>query len=251
MTRDEFRQSMNNFKKARENNPQLSYWEWKVNKYENGTNKEGIEDKRNYVINWFIQRQNYSNPLVQSQVKNTLDRAEMYKRLGERDGKAYYLNNSIYTVPVTTSNDMNQNWGGYYHPNEGVVLPTDYNTIKNREPVVHEFSHTINSFSPDIKRVINNIQNGVEIYDHGEYNQYLTQPQEVHSRLMEFRKLNNLDPTKSVTYPQLQKIKKSGKDADLFNLYKDDQVILDLLNNVALNDNNHIIRVSGGTDKNV
>lgn len=29
MTRNEFRQSMNNFKKARENNPQPSYWEWK------------------------------------------------------------------------------------------------------------------------------------------------------------------------------------------------------------------------------
>lgn len=33
MTRDEFRQQMKNFKKARENNPQLSYWEWKANKY--------------------------------------------------------------------------------------------------------------------------------------------------------------------------------------------------------------------------
>lgn len=37
MTRDEFRQQMNNFKKARENNPQLSYWEWKANKYKDGT----------------------------------------------------------------------------------------------------------------------------------------------------------------------------------------------------------------------
>lgn len=37
MTRDEFRQSMNNFKKARENNPQLSYWKWKANKYQDGT----------------------------------------------------------------------------------------------------------------------------------------------------------------------------------------------------------------------
>ena len=37
MTRDEFRQQMKNFKKARENNPQLSYWEWKANKYQDGT----------------------------------------------------------------------------------------------------------------------------------------------------------------------------------------------------------------------
>ena len=37
MTRDEFRQQMKNFKKARENNPQLSYWEWKANKHQDGT----------------------------------------------------------------------------------------------------------------------------------------------------------------------------------------------------------------------
>ena len=42
MTRDEFRQQMKNFKKARENNPQLSYWEWKANipTFEEGTDKE-------------------------------------------------------------------------------------------------------------------------------------------------------------------------------------------------------------------
>ena len=37
MTRDEFRQQMKNFKIARENNPQLSYWKWKANKHQDGT----------------------------------------------------------------------------------------------------------------------------------------------------------------------------------------------------------------------
>lgn len=37
MNRDEFRQRMNNYKKARESNPSLSYWSWKANKYQDGT----------------------------------------------------------------------------------------------------------------------------------------------------------------------------------------------------------------------
>lgn len=63
MTRDEFRQQMNNFKKARENNPQLSYWEWKANKYKNGTDYVNdtnlpeivVTPDRNYVNQPFDQ----------------------------------------------------------------------------------------------------------------------------------------------------------------------------------------------------
>lgn len=43
MNRDEFRQHMNNYKKARESNPSLSYWQWKTNKYQDGT--DGIVDE--------------------------------------------------------------------------------------------------------------------------------------------------------------------------------------------------------------
>ena len=40
MTRDNFRNQMESFKKARESNPQLSYWEWKsIPKYESGTDR--------------------------------------------------------------------------------------------------------------------------------------------------------------------------------------------------------------------
>lgn len=47
MTRDDFRQRMDSFKKARESNPQLSYWEWRANKYDEGTDKEGIQFQAN------------------------------------------------------------------------------------------------------------------------------------------------------------------------------------------------------------
>lgn len=43
MNRDEFRQRINNYKQARESNPSLSYWQWKSNKYQDGT--DGIVDE--------------------------------------------------------------------------------------------------------------------------------------------------------------------------------------------------------------
>ena len=39
MNRNEFRQYMNEYKQARESNPSLSYWEWKANKYADGTDE--------------------------------------------------------------------------------------------------------------------------------------------------------------------------------------------------------------------
>lgn len=57
--RNEFRERMNQFKKAREANPQLSYWEWKaIPKYDEGTEgikmtpeqeKKFLEDRRKYA----------------------------------------------------------------------------------------------------------------------------------------------------------------------------------------------------------
>ena len=43
---EDFKQQMNLYKQARESNPSLSYWEWKVNKYAEGTDKI-TEDNRN------------------------------------------------------------------------------------------------------------------------------------------------------------------------------------------------------------
>lgn len=57
--RNEFRERMNQFKKAREANPQLSYWEWKaIPKYDEGTKgikmtpeqeKKFLEDRQKYA----------------------------------------------------------------------------------------------------------------------------------------------------------------------------------------------------------
>lgn len=78
MNRDEFRQHMNNYKKARESNPSLSYWQWKANKYAEGT--DGITNttlpevvvtpRRNYV-NYPIDQDAYNSAMLDAWGKQT------------------------------------------------------------------------------------------------------------------------------------------------------------------------------------
>lgn len=55
MNRNEFRQYMNEYKQARESNPSLSYWQWKANKYEKGTD-EVTNNKTYFIKDWLNQR---------------------------------------------------------------------------------------------------------------------------------------------------------------------------------------------------
>lgn len=243
MDRTEFKKRMQSLKSYRENNPGKGYWDWKVEQFDEGGSvffsKERQEEDRQWVINWLKRRQEYKNPAVQQQAKVALQRAEWDTR------SPYTTKHSIYTVPVTYKN-MRNDWGGYYHPNEGVVLNTNVDLQKYGEPLIHEFSHSVNTNNAQIRNTINTIIDKQKTIDRGsDVNTYLTSPEEIHSRLMEFRKLNNLDPTKRVGMPQLQYIKKHGKDRDLLNLFVDDQVVLDLLNNVATTKSS-IIRVEDG-----
>lgn len=204
------------------------------------SSREKQEEDRQWIINWLKRRQKYNNPAVQKQAKTALQRAEWDAR------SPYTTKYSIYTVPVTYKN-MRDDWGGYYHPNEGVVLNPNVDLQKYGEPLIHEFSHSVNTNNAEIRNTINTITDKQKIIDRGsDMNIYLTSPEEIHSRLMEFRKLNNLDPTKRVGMPQLQYIKKHGKDRDLLNLFIDDQVVLDLLNNVATTKSNIIRAEDGG-----
>ena len=49
MDRNGFRNRMKQYKKAREENPGLKYWEWKdIPKYDEGTNKEAETTRLSY-----------------------------------------------------------------------------------------------------------------------------------------------------------------------------------------------------------
>lgn len=78
MNRNEFRQYMNEYKQARESNPSLSYWQWKANKYEKGTDEITdttlpevvVTPKRNYV-NYPIDQNAYNSAMLEAWGKQT------------------------------------------------------------------------------------------------------------------------------------------------------------------------------------
>lgn len=129
--------------------------------------------------------------------------------------------------------------------NEGIILSKDYKD-ENRENLLHEMVHSVNRYGSATGQHINSLIRGTKVYDLGKYTNYLTEPNEIYSRLMEFRKLNNMDPLKTYGKPDIERLRKTGKDVDLLNLFPDDDVILDLLNTTAAIKDKDINKVAEG-----
>lgn len=66
---EDFKQQMKQYKQARESNPSLSYWEWKVNKYSDGTDKI---ISNNNKFEYFDGVLKIFNPLVDKYINNKL-----------------------------------------------------------------------------------------------------------------------------------------------------------------------------------
>lgn len=236
---------MQNLKSYRENNPGKGYWDWKVEAFQGGG--EIGNEERQYLHSWYTNRREYAKRHMPAMLKQ-LDDADIYIDPNSRI-------RNIYSTPITISNDKIKQaskdsgigeYGGYYHPNEGVVLPSDYKQWKDREPLLHELNHVVNTFNSSIFDQVNKVLEGKQIIDRGqEVNNYLTTPSEVQSRLMEFRKLNNLDPTKVYGIPDVREWRRTGKDADLLNTF-DDDTVLELINTVAHTPNKKVQRAADG-----
>lgn len=245
MDRQAFKQRMQNLKSYRENNPGKGYWDWKVEAFQGGG--EIGNEERQYLHSWYTNRREYAKRHMPAMLKQ-LDDADIYIDPNSRI-------RNIYSTPITISNDKIKQaskdsgigeYGGYYHPNEGVVLPSDYKQWKDREPLLHELNHVVNTFNSSIFDQVNKVLEGKQIIDRGqEVNNYLTTPSEVQSRLMEFRKLNNLDPTKVYGIPDVREWRRTGKDADLLNTF-DDDTVLELINTVAHTPNKKVQRAAEG-----
>lgn len=245
MDRQAFKQRMQNLKSYRENNPGKGYWDWKVEAFQGGG--EIGNEERQYLHSWYTNRREYAKRHMPAMLKQ-LDDADIYIDPNSRI-------RNIYSTPITISNDKIKQaskdsgigeYGGYYHPNEGVVLPSDYKQWKDREPLLHELNHVVNIFNSSIFDQVNKVLEGKQIIDRGqEVNNYLTTPSEVQSRLIEFRKLNNLDPTKVYGIPDVREWRRTGKDADLLNTF-DDDTVLELINTVAHTPNKKVQRAAEG-----
>lgn len=245
MNRQAFKQRMQNLKSYRENNPGKGYWDWKVEAFADGG--EVGDRERQYISDWYSKRREYAKHKMPAMLKQ-LDDADIYLKPDSRV-------RNIYNTPITISDNKIKRaskesntgeYGGYYHPNEGIVLPSDYKQWKNREPLLHELNHVVNTFNSSIFDQVKEVVEGKQIIDRGqEVNSYLTTPSEVQSRLMEFRKLNNLDPTKVYGIPDVREWRRTGKDANLLDTF-DDNTVLELINTVAYTPNKKVHRVAEG-----
>lgn len=116
---------------------------------------------------------------------------------------------------------------GQYNPKANTVYA---NPEGGESTLLHEQTHASQATPQEnkISEILGTSNSsGVHYYD---------RPTEVYSRLMEFRKANNLSPSEIIDKERLKELKKSAKDFDLLFRYKDDE-LLDLFNNVAQVDN--------------
>lgn len=162
MDRQAFKQRMQNLKSYRENNPGKGYWDWKVEAFQGGG--EIGNEERQYLHSWYTNRREYAKRHMPAMLKQ-LDDADIYIDPNSRI-------RNIYSTPITISNDKIKQaskdsgigeYGGYYHPNEGVVLPSDYKQWKDREPLLHELNHVVNTFNSSIFDQVNNVQRSYAI----------------------------------------------------------------------------------------
>ena len=101
----------------------------------------------------------------------------------------------------------------------------------NESTLIHEFAHT---FSYP-QRIL--ISKNKKLKENIKKDDYLDSGSEIYSRLMEFRKANNINPEHKYTEEDLKELKENAKDFNLLNRYTDD-TILYLLNDIAKNNNN-------------
>lgn len=116
--------------------------------------------------------------------------------------------------------------GGAYHAptHSSYVNQEEFN--KDNTVRTHENAHA--SKAVEQEQIISNIIGSNDKSD------YLRRPTEIYSRLMQFRQANNINPNTVYDKNSFKELKKNATDYNLINTFKDEEVI-DLLNNVAMN----------------
>jgi hypothetical protein len=141
-----------------------------------------------------------------------LDQAEYYNRLFNGDMKS--VNNQIlYNIQTGV--------GGEYNPNRNELWASESKST-NR---LHEYTHSLNAIPQELE-----IKKIIPTKD-----KYWDNPSEIYSRLMEFRKTNNISPTRRYSLDEIKVFKNSKKNDKLFDRYTVNQLYM-LLNNIAQKD---------------
>lgn len=266
MDRNAFKQRMQALKSYRESNPGKGYWDWKVQSFEDGgevsREQQAIQNALNAkgTPNQFMDTWNQAR-LATGNFNDQLGDGKLELQKANRDATAIYkspgkygFNSYLRGTPIVRSATMTEQeaiqkhvqfaerfgygtrtrmqntnqkglvgtqiTAGEYNPRgRAIYAPTE-------DVLTHEQAHASKAYPQENR--IQEILGG----ENKATTDYLDRPTEVYSRLMDFRQINNIDPSQVWNKKALKELKKTGTDVDLLNRYKDDQ-LLDLFNTVA------------------
>ena len=276
MDKQAFKQRMQNLKSYRENNPGKGYWDWKVEAFAEGgevgdPSMQAIE-QRAWLNNWLKNRSKqmsenidfYSNQTRYGSSKDRAHVSPFFFQDKEKNAskiiqeQLQHANNTAiydYREPWVSSNKnipnrkeflkMNSNVQGAYHKKYGQPNTISISPItKDRSVILHELSHsTQNKYSIQSSKIDSILKKYVK--ENNKYDKYYDNPDEVYSRMNQFRYDNNIKPEDIITKDQIEQWKDSSIDNEFINRYSTN-TLLDLLNSVAHTSNKKVQRAAEG-----
>lgn len=276
MDRQAFKQRMQNLKSYRENNPGKGYWDWKVEAFAEGgqtgdPSMQAIE-QRAWLNNWLKNRSKqmsenidfYSNQTRYGSSKDRAHVSPFFFQDKEKNAskiiqeQLQHANNTAiydYREPWVSSNKnipnrkeflkMNSNVQGAYHKKYGQPNTISISPItKDRSVILHELSHsTQDKYSIQSSKIDSILKKYVK--ENNKYDKYYDNPDEVYSRMNQFRYDNNIKPEDIITKDQIEQWKDSSIDNEFINRYSTN-TLLDLLNSVAHTPNKKVQRAAEG-----
>jgi hypothetical protein len=182
-----------------------------------------IEKESKWVNNWYSKRKLFNQPLTSSSTSMRIpERPVSYTKI---DMKARFNNEDVsgeYNPFGKNPDEILLNKDGY----PKTVALHEYNHyVQSENEFDKGYEHIVDN---PIKQVIGNTYKGMP------NKAYLEAPNEVQSRLMQFRYLNNLKPDQRIEYLDKRPMKLPEGSEDFFNKLSDQQ-LKDLLNKVVVN----------------
>lgn len=140
---------------------------------------------------------------------------------------------------------MNSNVQGAYHKKYGQPNTISISPIAtDRSVILHELSHSTQDKYSIQSSKIDDILKKYE-KENNNYDKYYDNPDEIYSRMNQFRYDNNIKPEDIITEDQIEQWKDSSIDNEFINRYSTN-TLLDLLNSVAYTSNKKVQRIANG-----
>lgn len=180
----------------------------------------------------------YTNPKVFGMISA---KNEFINRYGNDNTKLSNNMKDIIGRSKTIQNYINKdNIGGTYYPAGHTLYIKPDSYILDKTIFDHEAAHASNA---------NEQENKIsEITGYNSDSSYLFKPTEIYSRMTQFRKANNINPSTVWNKDTIKELRNNSKDYNLFNIFDDDTMIR-LFNEVASVNNNNLSNPYVDTNK--